>query len=176
MMWKRWMIGLLALLLLGGSTAYACDDRQGDEALHRHIAALCEEYGVPELLVHAVIDRESSWNAGAVNADGNCHGLMQIHEMNFGSLQRELGLSDLTDPYQNVEAGISMLSDYIARYLDYHMALMCYNCGEAGARKQWAQGQYESDYSRWVMDRMHDLEWEALSAAREKCRRDSAGA
>ena len=175
-MWKRWMAGIWALLLLCGNTAYAYDDRREDEALRQSIAALCEESGVPVLLAYAVIDRESSWNADAVNADGSCYGLMQIHEVNFESLRRELGLSDLTDPYQNVQAGIYLLSDYISRYLDYHMALMCYNCGEAGARKLWARGQYESDYSRWVMDRMHDLEWEALAAAREKCRLDSAGA
>lgn len=173
-MLRKWIAGMLAAMMLCGNTAYAYDHRQEDAALRAKIEEWCDFYGVPVLLVCAVIDRESGWDADAVNAAGSCYGLMQINEVNFRHLERELILSDLTDPYQNVQAGIYMLAGYIERYLDYHMALMCYNCGEAGARKRWAQGQYESEYSCWVMERMHDLEWEALCAARERLRGDSS--
>jgi len=92
---------------------------------------------------------------------------MQINEVNFPWLEKTLGLDNPKDPYQNVTAGIYMLSQYLEKYLDYHMALMCYNCGEGGAKRRWQNGIYTTTYSEWVVERMHELEWEALEAARE---------
>lgn len=159
----------LAVVLFGGVfSARAYDRRSGDEELIAHIRSLCEEYGVPETLVFAVIAKESSWDADAVNYNETCFGLMQISVVNFAWLERELGLDDPKEAYQNVEAGIYMLSLYIEKYIDYQMALMCYNCGEAGARRQWKNGCFSSRYSRWVIEKMNELEWEALQAAREE--------
>ena len=159
---------LLLMLFSGCATVSGYDGRAGDEELKTYIRELCTEYGVPETMVFAVIEKESSWNADAVNYNETCFGLMQISVVNFAWLKEELGLDDLKQPYQNVQAGIYMLSGYLEKYLDYHMALMCYNCGEGGARQLWKKGYYSSAYSRWVVNRMDELEWEALDAAREQ--------
>lgn len=159
---------VLALLLFSGcANAAGYDGRAEDEELKGYIRELCEAYGIPETLVFAVIEKESSWNADAVNYNNTCFGLMQISVVNFAWLEEELGLDDPKDPYQNVQAGIHMLSGYLEKYIDYHMALMCYNCGESGARQLWQEGTFTNTYSRWVIDRMNDLEWEALDAARD---------
>ena len=46
----------------------------------------------------AVIEKESSWNADAVNYNDTCFGLMQISVVNFAWLEEELGLDDPKDP------------------------------------------------------------------------------
>ena len=167
-MFRKIGVFILALLLFSGcANAAGYDDRAEDEKLRGHIRELCETYGIPETLVYAVIEKESSWNADAVNYNETCFGLMQINVINFTWLEEELGLDNPKEPYQNVEAGIYMLSGYIEKYIDYHMALMCYNCGENGARQLWQEGIFTNAYSRWVIDRMNDLEWEALDAARD---------
>lgn len=159
---------VLALLLFSGcANAAGYDGRAEDEELKDYIRELCETYEIPETLVFAVIEKESSWNADAVNYNETCFGLMQISVVNFAWLEEELGLDDPKDPYQNVQAGIYMLSGYLEKYIDYHMALMCYNCGENGARQLWQEGIFTNTYSRWVIDRMNDLEWEALDTARD---------
>lgn len=167
-MFRKIGIFLLALLFFSGCTSVAgYDGCEDDELLKAYIRELCETYQIPEMLVFAVIEKESSWNADAVNYNETCFGLMQINTINFAWLEEELGLDNPKDPYQNVHAGIYMLSGYVEKYIDYHMALMCYNCGEAGARELWKDGIFTNAYSRWVIDRMHDLEWEALDAARD---------
>lgn len=167
-MFRKIGVFILALLLLSGcANAAGYDDCAEDGELKDYIRELCAAYGVPETMVFAVIEKESSWNAEAVNYNETCFGLMQIHVINFPWLEDELGLDNPKEPYQNVQAGIYMLSGYIEKYIDYHMALMCYNCGEAGARQLWQEGSFTNAYSRWVVERMDELEWEALDAARD---------
>ena len=70
---------VLALLLFSGcANAAGYDGRAEDEELKGYIRELCEAYGIPETLVFAVIEKESSWNADAVNYNDTCFGLMQI--------------------------------------------------------------------------------------------------
>lgn len=146
-------------ILLVFLTAFGAGyDYRGDDAeLVETINTLCQEYGLAPELIYAVIERESSWQADALNAAGNCIGLMQISTVNLGWLGESLGVEDLYDPFQNVLAGISMLASYMDAYGDYHMALMCYNCGCGGAQKLFDQGIYSSAYSRWIVERMEAL-------------------
>lgn len=168
-MFRKIGVFMLAMFLFSGcANAAGYDGRADDGDLKAYIEELCAEYGIPETLVFAVIEKESSWNADAVNYNETCFGLMQINVINFAWLEEDLGLDDPKDPYQNVKAGIYMLSGYLEKYIDYHMALMCYNCGETGARQLWQEGSFTNAYSRWVINRMNDLEWEALDAARER--------
>ena len=149
---------ILALsLLLPAPRAYAVR-ADTDMQLLAFIEALCYVNEISPKLVYAVIEMESSWQANAVNPAGNCLGLMQISRIHKARLRDTLGIEDLFDPYQNVMAGITMLADYVHRYGDYDMALMCYNCGEAGARERFAQGICSTGYSRWIVRRMEEME------------------
>ncbi len=147
----------LALVLLTGAPHARAARADEDRQLLAFIEALCYVNEIPPKLVCAVIEMESSWNAAAVNPGGSCLGLMQISRIHTAHLRQTLGIEDLFDPYQNVMAGITMIADYVHRYGDYHMALMCYNCGEAGARARFAQGIYSTPYSRWIVRRMAEL-------------------
>lgn len=119
-----------------------------------------EEFGVPYKLLLAVMFRESSYNPNAAN--DICHGLMQIHQMNFEWLCGELaeyGVDDIKgEPEDNIYAGAFMLGRLIDKYGDYHKALMAYNCGETGARRLWQQGYTSSQYSRNVLATMESLD------------------
>ena len=156
----------VVLLILFTVPGVGYDYRGDDADLRMYIETLCAEQDLPPELVYAMIERESSWNADALNAAGDCFGLMQISKVNLGWLGEAYGIDNLYDPYQNVLAGISMIGEYAAVWGDYHKALMCYNCGCGGAQKLFDQGIYSSAYSRWIVARMEELIGERAAQTR----------
>ena len=104
-----------------------------DFDLQCHLIAVCEEYGVPQNVALGVIQAESSFTATAAN--GSCYGYMQINSINSEWLSEKIGVTDLTDPYQNIRSGVFILSDLYGKYGDWHKALICYNYGEGGAQE-----------------------------------------
>lgn len=112
--------------------------------------AMCEKYNVPFALALAVADQETRFNPDAVSHT-NDYGLMQINKINFEWLQKK-GIDPMT--YEgNIEAGVLMLSQAIEKHGEYGLALMAYNCGDAGAKRLWKKGTYSTDYSRSTMAR-----------------------
>ena len=97
-----------------------------------------------------VIQAESSFTATASN--GSCYGYMQINSINSEWLSEKIGVTDLTDPYQNIRSGVFILSDLYGKYGDWHKALICYNYGEGGAQEHvFSKGYTTTSYSRTVM-------------------------
>lgn len=105
--------------------------------MQQYTYAMCEKYGVQYELLLAVMYVESRYNVNAVGG-GNSYGLCQIHYSNTANLQRAIGLTDLLDPYDNIEAGAYMLNMYLNAgrkrssdtYFIEHYGLNCYNMGE----------------------------------------------
>lgn len=121
-----------------------------DYDLQYHLAVVCAEYEVPVEIALGCIEAESSFCETAEN--GNCYGYMQINSINLSQLE-SIGVTDLTDPYQNIRAGVYMLGDLYERYEDWDKALVCYNCGETGARENvFAYGCTSTSYSRNVLE------------------------
>lgn len=110
--------------------------------------AACEEYGVLPDVLFAVMEVESGYQTDAKN--GECYGLMQIHSINLPWLSEQIGVTDLSDPTQNIKAGAYILGGYLERY-SLTDSLMAYNLGEGGAKGQWAQGIHETAYTRKVL-------------------------
>ena len=122
-----------------------------DFDLQCHLIAVCEEYGVPQNVALGVIQAESSFTATAAN--GSCYGYMQINSINSEWLSEKIGVTDLTDPYQNIRSGVFILSDLYGKYGDWHKALICYNYGEGGAQEHvFSKGYTTTSYSRTVME------------------------
>ena len=119
---------------------------------------MCQKYGVPFDLVIAMMKVESNFNEKAVSST-NDYGVMQINQVNHANLRKQLGVTDFLDFEQNVESGCYLLSDLIKRYGDTSAALMCYNNGEGGAKKLWAQGIYTTEYTRTVTKERNSLTW-----------------
>ena len=97
--------------------------------LQQYIHNLCEKYDISYAMVIAMIDVESGFNSKAVSST-NDYGLMQINSVNHKDNM------DYLNPYDNVEQGIKALHRLTGEYNEADLVAMCWNCGEAGARKQ----------------------------------------
>lgn len=113
--------------------------------LQQHIHRLCEKYDISYALVVAMIDVESSFDSKAVSSTSD-YGLMQINAINHKADM------DYLNPYDNVEHGVKALHRLAKKYNEADLVLMCWNCGEAGARKLWKRGIYSTEYSRKVLE------------------------
>ena len=81
--------------------------------------------GLPESLLHAVIQTESNYNADAVSPKGAV-GLMQL----MPETARRYGVADARDPAANVLAGARYLKNLLAMFdADLGLALAAYNAG-----------------------------------------------
>lgn len=111
---------------------------------------LCTGYNLDFTLVMALIQNESSFAPSVVSATHD-YGYMQINEMNHQWLTDTLGVTDFTDPYQNIRAGVFVLRKLYERYQDTNMVLMAYNMGENGASRLWEKGIFETDYTQSIL-------------------------
>lgn len=119
---------------------------------------VCKKYGVQYELFLAIMYKESGFNRYAVGG-GNSYGLCQIHVSNFSNLRSRLGISDFTDPYDNMTAGAYLLSLYFGSakkaVSDWDAietyALNSYNMGEGVyVRNCYSQGILHRAYSNSV--------------------------
>lgn len=152
---KRMTIAvIIAVLLFVGFAmiAKAGSDHQGD--WQEYIEQLCEDKDILPELVEAMIEKESSWDPAAVN--GNCVGLMQVNK----EIHKELiGDRDMTDPYDNIYVGVTILEELLHKYGEAAPALMFYN---AGYSDNYGIGAYEdeklSNYADEILKRAAELE------------------
>ena len=122
-----------------------------DFEFQNYIRKICEANDVPMTLILAMISAESSFRPNIISKT-NDYGLMQINVVNHDWLSETYGITDFLDPHQNVFAGIQMYLKYYHKYGEVNMALMAYNHGEAGAKRMWDKGIYETDYTRKVIN------------------------
>ncbi|CAG4900863.1 lytic transglycosylase domain-containing protein [Paraburkholderia saeva] len=94
------------------------------------IQAAAKQYNVDPALIRGVIATESSGKPNAQSGVG-ATGLMQIMPSNYKSL----GITDPTDPKQNIYGGAQLLSQLLDRFGDVPTALTHYVGGDDP--KQW---------------------------------------
>jgi soluble lytic murein transglycosylase-like protein len=93
------------------------------------ISAMSEAHGVDPMLVRALIQVESNYQARARSRKG-AMGLMQL----MPSTARVYNVRNPFDPRANIEAGIKHLKSLIDRY-GTELALAAYNAGEGAVTK-----------------------------------------
>lgn len=98
----------------------------------------------------ALIQHESSFDPNVIS-NTNDYGYMQINAINHDWLTETIGVTDYTDPYQNIRAGVFVLRKLFERYQDTDMVLMAYNMGENGASRLWEKGIFETDYTQSIL-------------------------
>lgn len=114
----------------------------------------CEEYGIPSTLVIAIIESESGFRPDVISST-NDYGLMQINQVAFGWLQKNLGITNLLDPKQNILGGIYILHYYLEQCNgDLKKALMCYAYGAGKAQTYFTLGVYTTEYIDDILERM----------------------
>ena len=123
------------------------------------IFKLCEEYDFEPVLILAMIKKESWFVIDVKSADGKCYGLMQIHIINHNRLREILGITDFLNPKQNIHAGIFMMRELLDKYEDLTIALMSYNAGETGMRRQVNRGITSTHYTRKIFEYMNEFKF-----------------
>ncbi len=124
----------------------------------RQIYEVCGEDDHLFCCVMAIADQETKYDTEAVGDGGRSIGLMQINTAWQQDRIERLGITDLTDPAQNVTVAI----DYIAWLTDHldlgetpyesHALYMAYNMGLKGSKDC---GATQTEYSVAALDLYH---------------------
>lgn len=93
-----------------------------------------DEYSIPRGIFSGLIQAESAWNPKAKakptpdNPNASAEGLTQI----IKSTQKELGITDIKDPEQQLSGGALYLSKMYSKFGNWRDALAAYNQGPGG--------------------------------------------
>lgn len=120
----------------------------------------CQEKQVSYELVLAMMYHESNYDPSAVRyyEDGSSDsGIMQINSINSQSLYDLYGITDLQDPYENILAGVSIISGFVHEYGE-HDGLMAYNMGVGGYQNAIANGTYTTTYVQNILETKSEIE------------------
>ncbi len=102
----------------------------GHRGLDYLITSNATRHGVDPLLIYLVMQTESGFRHQAVSRVG-ARGLMQL----MPGTARLLGVRNIDDPSENVEAGTRYLKKLLTQFGDVNLALAAYNAGEGAVIK-----------------------------------------
>src|ERR1700687_4483620 len=94
------------------------------------IESTAAKYGIPEDRLRAVIEAESNFNPNAVSK-ADAHGLMQP----MPETAAKLGVTNMFDPEQNLDAGARYLRTQYDRFGDWGLAHAAYNAGPGAVER-----------------------------------------
>jgi soluble lytic murein transglycosylase-like protein len=115
------------------------------------IAASAQSHGIPAELLASVIAVESNFNPNAVSLK-SARGLMQL----MPKTATRLGVTNVFDPRQNIDAGTRYLKELLLRYNgDLATTLAAYNAGpdRIGQFRTLPPYRETRDYVRRVTDK-----------------------
>jgi hypothetical protein len=112
-----------------------------------YVIETAKEFDIPVEWIFGVMYVESRYQEYAIHSSGKYIGIMQIAKSNLNMLNKKFGVTDLQDFQQNVTSGAYFLSYFNKKYDgDLDKILMCYHCGEGGAKKRWKNGILQDGY------------------------------
>lgn len=122
-----------------GSTSVTGSLPERAKKLQPLIQTLSDKYQMDADLVNAVVQQESGFNPNAVSKAG-ATGLMQL----MPGTAQGLGVSNPTDPAQNLDGGIRHLKNLITHYHgNIPLALAAYNAGMGAVKKHHGIPPYQ---------------------------------
>lgn len=122
--------------------------------MQQYTYAMCKQFGIEDYYETclAIMWQETHFDPTLVSQT-NDYGLMQINQCNLTDLQRELGITDIMQPDQNICSGVYIVSLLAKQFDNKHEVLMAYNMGPASMLRLIEQGIYSSAYSRSVVSK-----------------------
>jgi soluble lytic murein transglycosylase-like protein len=113
------------------ATAQAASGPQVPGGFGQMVQQAAQKYGVDPALIAAVMETESKFNPDAVSQAG-ARGLMQL----MPATARGLGVTDASDPKQNILGGAKLLGILSDKYKgDIKLTLAAYNAGSGAVDK-----------------------------------------
>src|SRR5207248_3311353 len=100
------------------------------DAIRSFIEEASRETKLPVALIDAVIRTESGYRPHAVSRKG-ARGLMQL----LPETGREVGISNLFDPRDNIVAGARYLKKLFSQFGNIRLAVAAYNAGPGAVQK-----------------------------------------
>ncbi len=120
---------------------------------------VAQAYGVSYEMLMAIMYNESTFHVNATNYNTNGttdRGLMQINDVCYSTVAAHLGLTSidqLYDPYVSIQAGAYLIYYHMQSYPAEENALLCYQCGAAGAQYYFESGTRPVSYTRVITNR-----------------------
>lgn len=127
------------------------------ESVRVYLYNACKEKDISYPLMIALIEKESGYQWDATSPDGACKGYTMVSEKWHKNRMEELGVTDVYDPYGNIAISLDYLEELFTKYKNPSTVLMCYNCGESGAKELLAQGITSTSYSRKILQREAEI-------------------
>lgn len=143
----------VSIFLYSGKVNAANNDTYIKDEYISYIEEVAADYCICPELIEALIEAESSGKANAKN--GSCKGLMQVNDKCHIQRMKDLGVTDIYDPYGNILVGIDYLAELFEEYEDVGVVLQKYN-GD-GIAKLMNKGEL-SKYADNILKRSQELE------------------
>lgn len=122
------------------------------ERVQIYIWCLCKQRGLDFTTTIAQIELESAYQYDAVGKAKDS-GYMQVVGRYNEDTMEELGVTDLLNPYQNINVGTKRMEELLKKYDgNYAKALTAYQYGESGAYKHFfSAGVDANPYAKLVL-------------------------
>lgn len=115
--------------IIANAACRSCDQRP----YHSLVVQASSRHGVPAGLIHAVIQKESGYNAAATSRK-RARGLMQVTP-DTGRFMGVANSRQLYDPHTNINAGTAYLKYLMQNHDTVEEVLAAYNAGPGNVRK-----------------------------------------
>jgi hypothetical protein len=104
-------------------------------------AEAAKKHGASLNLVHHVMHKETGGHKDPANAvsKAGATGVMQL----MPKTAKELGVKNITDPYENIHGGVKYIAQLEQKYKDPKLAAMAYNWGPGNVDKWLKRGKNE---------------------------------
>lgn len=152
---RRWILSIVLALMIHPMSVSA-QEVEIPEDYESYLIEVCNTYNICPEFVEALIWYESGWKPDV--KVGSFVGLGMIHEGYAKERMERLGVSDLTNAYQNMIVTVDLLSEFFEEYEEPCKVLDRYN-GQLHSDAWYEKGNM-TRYSKKILELSEELERE----------------